>query len=353
MDINQAKNLIKSLPTHIAVNLRGQPGIGKTYGVQQVAAETGARCYIFLCCTMDPVDLSGLPMRTKEGYTEFSPPRWAFELSTEYPDYNGPAIAFFDDLPTADESVQASFFRMVHERCVGRFKFRDNVRIIAAGNRSSDKAATREMPTPLRNRFLHIDVDINTDNWIKWGIKQEMFPPILGFIEKMPNKLNTFNPKSNDYSFATPRSWHLLSDCYKALGGNSYDHTEVAMGLIGAGVAIEFETFLKHTVNMKSPKEILAKPEDIELPDKKDIDILYATTSALSVYVSQFPTSKNIINAFKYAIRLTTEFGVILAGHIQQVQLDPEKITDEDERFTILSSDAHNKMAEKFHKYLT
>lgn len=351
MDINEVKAEIKGLPIDQSINLIGQPGIGKTWGVQQLAEETGARCYVFLACTMDPTDMSGIPMKTPEGFTKFAPPEWAYELSTKYPEYKGPAIAFFDDLPTADDYVQAAFFRMVHERQVGNYKFRDNVRIIAAGNRATDKAAAKDMPTPLRNRFLHFFLELNAENWAKWAISYGLHPSVIAYIRKFNQKLNDFNPKSNAYAFATPRSWHMASNCLKSLGGTPKNHFNVIAGLIGEGLAYEFAAFCEHTINVKSPKEILADPENIEIPGKEEIDILYATTAGLATHISANPTPKNILGAFKYSLRLITEFGVILAGDVHDALLDQNKVKEE-KRLEIFGDKTYDKIGEKYLGFL-
>ncbi len=345
-----AKAVMKSLPIHIPINLRGQPGIGKTFGVHQLAEETGARCAIFLACTMDPTDMSGIPMRTKAGFTEFAPPSWAYELSTES-DYKGPAIAFFDDLPAADENVQASFFRMVHERQVGRFSFRDNVRLIAAGNRTKDKAAVKDMPTPLRNRFLHLDIDLHPENWARWAIQEGIHASITTYIRRQGDKLTNFDPKRNDYAFATPRSWHNVSDCLKALGGDPQNHFDIIAGLIGEGITTEYLAFWKHVDKVKSPVDILRDPEGIEVPGPQDVDITYATMTGLATHISMHPTKGNILNAFKYSFRLPKEFGVILGGDIHTSLLDMKKVSSDD-RGKIIDNPVFAKVTEAYEAFM-
>jgi hypothetical protein len=350
MDIDEAKSVIKGLPWEIPVNLRGQPGVGKTMGVHQLAAELQARCYVFLACTMDPTDMSGIPMRTNEGFTEFAPPRWAYELSTEA-EYKGPAIAFFDDLPTADEYVQAAFFRMVHERAVGNYHFRDNVRILAAGNRTTDKAGAREMPTPLRNRFLHLDVDVNITKWVSWALKNALHSNVVAYIRKQNNRLNTFDPKSNEYAFATPRSWHMVSDCLKALGGKVSTHFEVIAGLVGSGIAVEFGAFIDNIGDIKSPEEILKNPKKVELPKEERIDALYATISSLAAYVREHKELDNILGSFQYALRLHTEYAVILASDVNELLFEDDKV-DEDIKFKVLNSPTYSDLANGLGKFL-
>ena len=43
--------------------------------------------------------------------------------------------------------------------------------IIAAGNRDSDRAVTTRMPTPLRNRFVHLEFEVDVQEWSEWAIQ--------------------------------------------------------------------------------------------------------------------------------------------------------------------------------------
>jgi hypothetical protein len=289
----------------------------------------------------------------KDKFTVFAPPEWAYELSTENPDYSGPAFAFFDDLPTADDYVQAAFFRMVHERAVGRFHFRDNVRIISAGNRTTDKAAAKEMPTPLRNRFMHIDIDLNFEAWREWALANGVFPNIIAYLKVNQTKINTFDPKGNEYKFATPRTWHMASDYIlnQGKGCDLTDHYDPISGLIGEGVTTEFLAFNSRVGHMKSPKEILANPEKIKIPKEGEIDLLHATTTALTAYVQENPSLDNLLGCYKYATRLNIEFGVLLVSDVGTVYLKNPNF-DTKERLKMIKSIPFEQVREKFEKFM-
>jgi len=67
--------------------------------------------------------------------------------------------------------VQASCYQLVPDRKLGEYTLPEGWAIVAAGNRDSDRAATTRMPTPLRNRFVHIDFEVNVQEWSEWAIK--------------------------------------------------------------------------------------------------------------------------------------------------------------------------------------
>jgi len=65
--------------------------------------------------------------------------------------------------------------------------------IVAAGNRDSDRAATTRMPTPLRNRFVHIDFEVDVQEWCEWAIKTDIRPEAIAFIRFRPELLSAFD----------------------------------------------------------------------------------------------------------------------------------------------------------------
>ncbi len=358
MDINEAMAKIKMLNPSQSINLRGQPGIGKTAGVMQMGMDLGCKkvnvkgklidgIYFQLACTMDPTDISGTPWG-HDLYTDWKPPRWAYELSTDYPE-DFPAILFFDDLQNGDELVQTAIYRVVHEKACGHYQFRPNVRVMAASNRAEDRTGIKEMPTALRNRFLHINIECNVENWCNWAMDNGLYPAIIAYIRTQNQKLNTFDPKTNEYSFCTPRSWHMASTCLKDLGGIPEDHLSILAGLIGEGVTAEFVAFARNTQSIPKPEDILRDPEKAVVPNERQIDILYATVCSVGAYVREHP--KKIENAYRYAKRLIPEFGIILAKDVCRVLLNPE-LTDSDTRVSIIQSPIFTELTKKWNIYL-
>ena len=358
MDINEALAKIKQLAPEQSVNLRGQPGIGKTAGVLDMAKDLKCKridargklvdgAYTILACTLDPTDICGVPW-AQELYTDWKPPKWAYELSTDYPE-DFPAILFFDDLQNADELVQVSIYRVVHEKAVGPFTFRPNVRVMSASNRAEDRTGIKEMPMALRNRYLHLTIECNVENWCNWAMDNGLYPAIVAYIRSQNQRLNQFDPKRNEYSFATPRTWHYVSNALRDLGGKPEDHMEIVAGLIGEGVTAEFIAFARNTQRIPKPEDILRDPEKATVPSERDIDVLYATVCSLGAYIREH--ADKIEAGYKYAKRLIPEFGIILAKDICRVLLNPE-LTDSDTRVKIIQSPIFTELTKKWNIYL-
>ena len=332
LSIKEIKQIILAAPRTTSIMIHGQPGIGKTALTEQVAKEEGSEHVVFLAATMDPTDLSGVPFPNEKNKTcVFYPPQSLINLTTAAPpDKQGPVVACFDDLPTADDHVFAALFRLFQQREVAGFKIRDNVRLIGTGNRADDKAAAKDMPTALNNRFWHVDLNVSVDDWRLWAVENKIAPSIVGYISARPDKLNTFDPKVTDPAFATPRSVAMASKLQDAIGGiNSPLLFAVIAGCVGEAWAVEYQAFLKNTEHLVKPEEIMKDPHTARVPEAKQVDVLHATLASLTYHVSNHVAIDTVLKAFTYAQRVPhPDMGMVCVHSILQGVVTPHKSPD-------------------------
>jgi MoxR-like ATPase len=109
---------------------------------------------------LDPVDLRGLPFLGPDGCSKWATP--------DFLPADGAGTLFLDELNAAPAMVQARCYQPVPDRNPGEYTLPDGWAIVAAGNRDSDRATTNRMPTPLRNRFVHLEFEVDTQEWSEW-----------------------------------------------------------------------------------------------------------------------------------------------------------------------------------------
>ena len=163
----------------------GGPGIGKSAVVRQLASALGVPLQDVRALLLDPVDLRGLPFLATDGRS-----KWA---SPEFLPRDGSGILFLDELNAASAMVQASCYQLVLDRKLGEYTLPEGWTIVAAGNRDSDRAATTRMPIPLRNRFVHLDFEVDMQEWSEWAIKANVRPEVIAFIRFRPELLSAFD----------------------------------------------------------------------------------------------------------------------------------------------------------------
>ncbi len=257
----------------------GPPGVGKSDVLQQIADDNNGLLIDLRMPLLDPTDLKGYPYRDEET----NDMKWATpaELpSKELADKYETVYLFLDEMNAAPPSVQASAYQLVLNRRVGNYILPDNVVIAAAGNRDTDKGVTYRMPSPLANRFLHLEIEVNHEDWQTWAIANDIIPDVIGYLAFAKQDLFDFDPKSSSRSFATPRTWAFVSSMLEDSDMNHDEEMDIVTGLVGEGMAIKFMNHKKNASKLPEPSQILSgkvkKLKDIEISSK------YALTVGMS-----------------------------------------------------------------------
>jgi hypothetical protein len=274
------------------VFLWGPPGIGKSDIIRSLAAsgDIGVAKVIDLrLALMEPTDLRGFPMVTPAINGATPQMFWAAprELPSEEQakDYDT-VILFLDELNSAPPSVQAAAYQLVLDRCIGEYRLPANAVVVAAGNRDTDKGVSFRMPTPLLNRFLHINMEHNFEDWQSWAINNNVHPDVVGYLTVAPAKLMQFDPKSVSQGFATPRSWTYVSKLLNVPGFEGCHYrlqmAQVA-GAVGDGIANEFLEHRKIAGRMPAAKDILSgKVKKLDEALKHEISAKFSLTVNLA-----------------------------------------------------------------------
>lgn len=272
----------------------GAPGIGKSAIVAQVARARNLALRDVRAVLLDPVDLRGIPHLNGDNRTHWATP--------EFLPRDGAGVLFLDELNAAPPLVQAACYQLVLDRQIGEYRLPDGWQVIAAGNRASDRAVVHEMPTALRNRFVHLTVEADCDDWSTWAIAAGVSPVVVAFLRWRPELLHQFD--RNATAFASPRSWEFAARILAASPSAAVEHALLS-GTVGEGPAVELSAFLRIYRELPSIDAILMNPHSAPIPQQPAA--LYAVAAALA----HRATSGNIDQVIGYADRLPREFGVM------------------------------------------
>ena len=153
----------------------GAPGIGKSDIVKQIGTDAKREVIDIRLPLWEPTDIKGIPFfNSKSNTMEWAPPA---ELPS---DPKSKAILFLDELNSAPPSVQAAAYQLILNRRVGTYKLPEGVSIVAAGNRETDKGVTYRMPAPLANRFVHLEMRVDFEDWSMWATENHIDPQVVG-----------------------------------------------------------------------------------------------------------------------------------------------------------------------------
>lgn len=269
----QARNsLLTAFRVKRPLFLWGPPGIGKSELVEGITQELNGLMIDLRLGQMEPTDIRGIPFYNKEvGKMDWAPPIELPDAETakQYPI----VVLFLDELNSAAPSVQSAAYQLILNRRIGKYVLPDNVVMVAAGNRESDKGVTYRMPTPLANRFIHQEMKVDFASWQEWAVNNRVHKDVVGYLSFAKQDLYDFDAKSASRAFATPRSWSFVS---QLLDDRVDDETltNLVAGTVGEGLAVKFMAHRKIASRMPNPADILAGK--VTTLDVKEVSAMYS-----------------------------------------------------------------------------
>ncbi|GGW95001.1 ATPase AAA [Streptomyces malachitofuscus] len=288
----QLEALTLAVAADLPVLLWGEPGIGKTAALTQLAAALDLPLTTVIASVHEPSDFSGLPIvgdDPAEQGVPMAPPDWAVRLVRA-----GRGLLFLDELSTAPPAVQAALLRLVLERRIGALRLPPGVRIVAAANPRASAADGWELSPPLANRFVHL-------NWIHdhevvvrglggtWPratlprLDPRKLPEAVSFARRAVCEFLTARPPlvhrlpnsetRRGGPWPSPRSWemtlHLIA--FATAAGSSRDVLSLLVrGTVGDGPGLELLASLDR-MDLPDPEVLLADPARAELPERGDL----------------------------------------------------------------------------------
>lgn len=285
MNPQQLQNFLSSL---LANNVRlsamiwGPPGVGKSTIVADVAEKSGIATIDVRMSQLAPTDLRGLPAvgdHPEVGdCTRWCPP--------DFLPRSGKGILFLDEFNMAPPVMQGVAQQLILDRRVGSYHLPDGWVVWAAGNRREDRASVFDMPAPLGNRFIHLELQPDLASFKDYAVRKKLAEKVIAFIAARPTMLHRPDPKSP--AWPSPRSWEMLSQLESAgIEGEC---------AVGKAAWLEYCTFKRICDRLPSIDRILASG-GMDEPVPESLDLRFALCTALAMRARSV---EEAIRAFKW-----------------------------------------------------
>ncbi|GAB2912804.1 AAA family ATPase [Streptomyces mayteni] len=288
----QLEALTLAVSADLPVLLWGEPGIGKTAAIGQLATTLDLPLTTVIASVHEPSDFAGLPIvgdDPAEQGVPMAPPDWAVRLVRA-----GRGLLFLDELSTAPPAVQAALLRLVLERRVGALRLPPGVRIVAAANPRGSAADGWELSPPLANRFVHLQWAHDHEVVVRglggtWPLATlprlapERLPEAVDFARRAVCGLLTGRPglvhrlPDNETrrggAWPSPRSWEMALRlvAFATAAGASRDVLSLLVrGTVGDGPGLELLAYLDR-MDLPDPETLLADPAGAVLPERGDL----------------------------------------------------------------------------------
>ncbi|MET9355780.1 MoxR family ATPase [Streptomyces sp. NPDC006617] len=288
----QLEALTLAVAADLPVLLWGEPGIGKTAALTQLATALDLPLTTVIASVHEPSDFSGLPVvgdDPAEQGVPMAPPDWAVRLVRA-----DRGLLFLDELSTAPPAVQAALLRLVLERRIGALRLPPGVRIVAAANPRSSAADGWELSPPLANRFVHLQWTHDQDvvvrglggTWPRAALPS-LDPAGLGeavryarravceFLTARPGLVHRLpsGETRRGGAWPSPRSWEmtLCLIAFATAAGSSREVLSLLVrGAVGDGPGLELMASLDR-MDLPDPETLLADPAGAVLPERGDL----------------------------------------------------------------------------------
>lgn len=258
----------------------GPPGIGKSSIVAQTARTHKLGFIDLRLSQLAPTDLRGLPVAAK-GVSRWYPP--------EFLPRKGAGVLFLDEINLAPPTMQGMAQQLILDRRVGSYAVPKNWYIWAAGNRSEDRAAVFDMPAPLANRFIHLEVHPDFESFKDYALARNFHEQVVAFLSFRPELLHKLDPEQP--AWPSPRSWEMANLLHRA--GLS------TASAVGIGAATEFEAYIRLYRDLPDLEEVLGgKNSHLAFPEEPSLR--YAIAVGL---VSRSDSAVRAFNALKWLAR--------------------------------------------------
>ncbi|GAA2847017.1 ATPase AAA [Actinoplanes cyaneus] len=288
----QLEALTLAVAADLPVLLWGEPGIGKTAALTQLAASLDLPLTTVIASVHEPTDFSGLPVIGADPAVHgvpMAPPDWAVRLAR-----TGRGLLFLDELSTAPPAVQAALLRLVLERRVGALTLPPGVRIVAAANPRGSAADGWELSAPLANRFVHLQWTYDHavvvrglgGTWPRAALPsldpgrlteavayaRRGVTGLLGGRPKLVHQLPQSEAKRGG-AWPSPRTWEMAVRliAFATASGSSREVLSLLVrGVVGDGPGLELLAALDR-MDLPDPEELLADPSGARFPERGDL----------------------------------------------------------------------------------
>jgi hypothetical protein len=308
----------------IPIFMHSHQGVGKTSLVKQLHRHIQKTNPDFglvdiRLSQIEGIDIRGL-MQIVDGRTVYCPPSY---LPT---DLDKRLIVFFDEVLLGEPDALKAVMQWVCEGKVGDHLLSPHTTFIGASNRSKDEAMNTRMSGPMANRWCHIEVDNDLDEWIRIsrnGFQNngeylpdwDALPETLGrecgidldgrimfFIKHQDRDDNpvwrNFDKsrfRNGDYAHATMRSWHDVSriltvlerdeDIWNQIPTIKKIRRALVCGLVGDGVGTSLTGLIDQLDKLVDIEDVKKRGDKAKLPDKNDpmcLGITWISVGALT-----------------------------------------------------------------------
>ena len=320
--LKQAASLIKTNP-ETRFLLQGEPGIGKSSLLEQVAGDLGYEYAYIDVPNMDLGD-TAMPVMDHETRTTRYYPNARFKLHE-----GKPLVIMLDEFTKGADPVKNMLHPMLEKANprLGDIPLpKDGPRqtiVFLTGNLTTDGVGD-SLKAHSRNRIVPVTISKPTaEEWIEWGINKGIEAEVLAWVNQYPHALASYtdaaqgdnpyiyNPKKSQQAFVSPRSLETASNIVRTRKLNDADSVIAALtGAVGEAAARDMQAYIEFADQLPTWESTVKDPKNTKLPSSPG-------ACAIVVFGAISRVTKDTINPFmEYLQRFDPEWQAVFAINI-------------------------------------
>jgi len=163
---------------------------------------------------------------------------------------------------------------------------------------------------------------VDFEDWKRWAYSRGIDGSIIAFLNFDKGMLFTFDPSSNEKSFATPRSWEYVDTIIKS----SIPHNLILdsiSGAVGREAAIAYISFKRVMHQLPDLSRILdGTMTDVE--EREDPKLMMALSIGLVNLLIEHDDRDAVANVLRFSLGLPGEYAIMLVKDMQLSGIDVE-----------------------------
>jgi hypothetical protein len=320
--LKQAVNLIVTNP-ETRFMLRGEPGIGKSSMLEQIAERLGYDHAYIDVPNMDLGDVA-MPVIDHETRTTKYYPNARFKI------HNGkPLVMMFDEFSKGADPVKNMLHPCLEKKNprLGDVSLDNRTVVFLTGNLVTDGVGDT-LKSHTRNRLVELIVaKPSADEWINWAIEKDASPEVIAWVNRFPQVLASytdggqgdnpyiFNPRKTQNAFVSPRSLETASNIVKTRKDNDPDAVIAALtGAIGESGARDMQAYIEFADQLPTWEATIRDPKNTPVPTSSG-------ACAIVVFGAIARIDKVTITPFmEYLKRFDAEWQAVFAINLSKTQ---------------------------------
>jgi hypothetical protein len=319
--LKQAATLIRTNPETIFL-LQGEPGIGKSSLLKQVAEGLGYDHAYIDVPNMDLVDIA-MPVIDHENKTTRYYPNARFKVHEKKP-----VVIMLDEYTKGADPVKNMLHPMFEKANprLGDISLDKNTVVFLTGNMTTDGVGD-SLKQHSANRLVPITIaKPDAEQWLEWAIPNGIEPEVCAWVSRFPHVLASyldghgdnpyiFNPKKPQKAFVSPRSLATASNIVRSRKHNDPDAVIAALtGALGESGARDMQAYIEFADQLPTWEATIDNPRTTKVPTSPG-------ACAIVVFGAISRITKDTITPFmEYLERFDAEWQAVFAINIAKAK---------------------------------